>query len=58
MSEEGKRKVISEKQEDYTKQFTFHDEETGKDVEALYNPKEKDSSKAWKRKEIQCGCNK
>ena len=43
---------------EYIKQFTFHDEETGKDIEALYNPKEKDALKAWKRHEIQCRCKK
>ena len=47
--------IDSEKQ-DYIKQFTFHDNEINKDVEALYNPTEKDASKAWKRKEIPCRC--
>ena len=57
MGEESKSKV-SKDNSDYTKQFSFHDEEINKDVDAFYNPKERDSTKAWKRVEKECRCNK
>ena len=57
MGEESKSKA-SKDNSDYTKQFSFHDEEINKDVDAFYNPKERDSTKAWKRVEKECRCKK
>ena len=58
MARSQKDNLDSEKQisEDYIKSFTFHDDEINKDIEAYYNPKEKDATKAYIRKEIPCGC--